>query len=98
MKPFQFGRAETLKSLGNFENKKGVNIMNNKTTCFKCDLPIICNCNRCAREDNNNIKNKCFCDYCNDFVYTSECETIETNNSFEVACNKCYIELYKKES
>ena len=40
-------------------------------------------------------KNKCFCDYCNDFVETSECKTIDINDSFEVACNKCYKELYK---
>ena len=52
--------------------------------------------------DNDNIKDKCFCDYCDDFVYTAECETVEIadaeENYFEVACNKCYIELYKKES
>ncbi len=50
--------------------------------------------------DDNNIKNKCFCDYCGDFVYTAECEVIEFDDGgdFEVACNKCYIELYKKES
>ena len=52
--------------------------------------------------DDDNIKNKCFCDYCGDFVYTAECESVEIadaeKNYFEVACNKCYIELYKKES
>ena len=45
----------------------------------------------------DDLKNKCFCDYCDDFVNTSECETIDINDSFEVACNKCYTELYKKD-
>ena len=50
--------------------------------------------------DDDNIKNKCFCDYCDDFVETAECEVIkfEDGGDFEIACNKCYIELYKKES
>ena len=45
--------------------------------------------------DDDDIKDKCFCDYCDNFVYTSECKTIDINDSFEVACNKCYKELYK---
>ena len=73
----------------------------NKEMCFKCDLPIVCTCNKCEKDDDN-IKNKCFCDYCDDFVETAECETVEIadaeENYFEVACNKCYNNLYKKES
>ena len=40
--------------------------------------------------DDDDMKDKCFCDYCDDFVYTAECETIDINDSFDVACNKCY--------
>ena len=49
--------------------------------------------------DDNNIKNKCFCDYCGDFVFTSECETLQIEGTekdyFEVACKECYNNLYK---
>ena len=45
--------------------------------------------------DDNDLKNKCFCDYCDAFVETSECTAIDINDSFEVACNECYNNLYK---
>ena len=45
--------------------------------------------------DTDDLKNKCFCDYCDAFVPTSECTAIDVNDSFEVACSECYINLYK---
>ena len=45
--------------------------------------------------DTDDLKDKCFCDYCDDFVPTSECETIDVNDDFEVACSECYNNLYK---
>ena len=45
--------------------------------------------------DDDDIKDKCFCNYCDDFIYTSECEAIDINDTFEIACNECYKELYK---
>ena len=47
--------------------------------------------------DNDNLKNKCFCDYCDDFVDTSECYSININDDFgdfEVACKECMDNLY----
>ena len=45
--------------------------------------------------DTDDLKDKCFCDYCDDFIPTSECETIDVNDDFEVACSECYNNLYK---
>ena len=45
------------------------------------------------------IKSHCFCDYCDEYVPTSECETLEIEDAeetyFEVACSECYNNLYK---
>ena len=67
-----------------------------------CDCPIgyELDCLKAFDLDDDNIKNKCFCDYCDDFVETSECTVIDIditsrNNDFEVACSTCYKELYK---
>ena len=50
--------------------------------------------------DTDDLKDKCFCDYCDDFVPTSECETLEVEDVnetyFEVACSECYNNLYKE--
>ena len=49
--------------------------------------------------DDDDLKDKCFCDYCDSFVPTSECETIKTSehwNAFEILCNKCYNKLNKE--
>ena len=49
--------------------------------------------------DTDDLKDKCFCDYCDDFVPTSECETLEIEDVeetyFEIACSECYNNLYK---
>ena len=42
------------------------------------------------------IKSHCFCDYCDEYIPTSECETIDINDDFEVACSECYNNLYKE--
>jgi len=49
--------------------------------------------------DDDDLQDKCFCDFCDDFVETAECETLEIEDIdgtyFEIACRTCYNELYK---